>query len=357
MDQDRDETGGDGAARERPADAAAQQGGKRRHEQGDVEREADQSLLGRDRDRLGVRDRRTRLLDLVEEGLAEGARSVAGEGAVRKQLEAAVDQRFAAAVDRAVVLDVARRRAADGDEGREGNQAHRGGRQRSAPAPAQQGDHAEAGDQRRKRGDRVAERKAGEANAASQQRESGIAPALLPGDARAERRDRERQIAPEDVRIEEDRVDPEVDVQLICVEQLRVEKEIADHVLAERHHGAADGNYGDRDQHSLEQVGVPRRLEQQHREHRERHQEEPRVLDRVGDIVGVGALERIEDEREAEGATQPHAPRRLGRLSHTGVVAGVEQVGDHSRADDQIERHEQVRRLAADLQRGPQRQD
>ena len=73
-----------------PPGPAAEQGRERGHQQRDVDDEADRPLLGGDRDRLGVRDRGPRLLDVLEERAAEGARAVAGDRAAEVALVARV---------------------------------------------------------------------------------------------------------------------------------------------------------------------------------------------------------------------------------------------------------------------------
>ena len=179
----------------------------------------------------------------------------------------------------------------------------------------------------------------------------------------AQRGDRQRQVAPEDVRVEEQRVDPEVDVQLVGVEELGIEEQIA-RVRTGRSRSAAQttATVGDHGEHPPEQGTAPLDLGEQHEQGRERNQEEADVLDRVGDVLGVGGLDRVEDQRCREQAPKPERPRvrvpgARRRVPGARRSALEQRAGDHSGRDHEVERDEQVRGLAADLERDPQGQD
>ena len=372
VDQDGDETGRGHDPHQRAARVRAKQGRERADEQTHVHDEADQSLLGGDADRLRVGDRGPRLLDVLEEGTAEGPGAIAGDGAAEVALVAGVgvvdrpgerqpslDQVGVPGVDAADVLDVAGRGAAGDHEDGQAGQAERPVGDRTAPAVAQDCDDPEPGEQRCGAGDRVAEREGHQADGAHQAGQRQVAAAAAPGDAGRKRCDRQREVAAVDVWVEEDRVDAEVDVQLVRVEELRVEEQVAGEVLVDPDQRAPDGDDPDRDQRPAGELPAPARLADQDEEDRERNEEEADVLDRVGDVDRVGRLDGVEDDGGGEQPAQAFGPGTgvVRRSSFARSVPPGEDRGDHSRADHQVERDEEVRGLAADLHRDAQRQD
>ena len=80
----------------------------------------------------------------------------------------------------------------------------------------------------------------------------------------------------------------------------------------------------------------------------------PTVLDRVGDVVGVGALDRVEDERRREHPADRADPAARGRSRRPRRRARGDP-DDEARGDHRVERHQQVRVLAAEVDRDPQR--
>ena len=168
-----------------------------------------------------------------------------------------------AGVDAANVLDVARRRAAGEHQRDEADAPTRPAAAKPASAPAQDREDAEPRQQRREAGDRVAERERDKRERADHRRRDQRAARAAPGDHRAEGGDRQREVAAEDVRVEEDRVDAEVDVELVRVEELRVEEEVASEVLVDRDQRAADGDHPDRHEHPAQQRPRPLDLAEQ----------------------------------------------------------------------------------------------
>ena len=94
------------------------------------------------------------------------------------------------------------------------------------------------------------------------------------------------------------------------------------------------------------------------------------VLDRVRDVGRVGGLDRVQHQRRCEHPVQPDDRRPVGRGSASRLVARATVVGrgplagqlrvreaDQAGGDHQIQRDQQVRRLAAELHRHAQRQD
>ena len=99
----------------------------------------------------------------------------------------------------------------------------------------------------------------------------------------------------------------------------------------------------------------PRQPAQQREEQRERHVEEHDLLERLGRVVGVDALQRVEhDPAEQHPLQRPRALRRP--LALPARAQPRHEPRHRARADHHVERHEQVRGRPARLHRHAERQ-
>jgi hypothetical protein len=241
--------------------------------------------------------------------------------------------------------------ADEGDDEDGADCAGEHGCQRPLPAPAQSGEHGEAGEQgqvaRLREGLRQAQPE--DQDRAHQDPE----PAAL-ADPEQRRRDHDQhqgQVAAVDVRVPEDRVDPEVGVEFVRPDHLVVPDQAAGQVLdaADRHEGERLGRDHAEDQR--QQRPVPLDLAQQPIGDGEGDEEEADVLQALREIARVEGLERVEDDG---GGQQPGQRSRRPGAGRGGPVA--QQDEDDSRRDHEIERHQEVGGVAAGVQGDPERQ-
>jgi hypothetical protein len=142
-----------------------------------------------------------------------------------------------------------------------------------------------------------------------------------------------------DVRIEEQRVDAEVGLELVGSDHLGIEQQLALPVLHE-----ADRHERERqpDEHAEAPGEQPRRpleLTQQDEEERERHVEEHDLLERLGDVGRVGGLQGVEHHGARQQALEPAVARRWRRVA---AEQARHEPGQRSRADHGVERDQEV---------------
>ena len=237
------------------------------------------------------------------------------------------------------------------------------------PNPPPKGhDDQETGDQRSKPGDREAERQRGEQDAGNDRGGDREPRVPRPCQVRAQRHQHERQRPPQDVRVVEERVDAEVEMQLVGGEQVPLaEEEVASRVLPERDPGEDKRDRGDRDQDPAQQPIAPADLTEHHEQQRKGNEEEGGVLDRVRDVDRIRALDRVEHQRGGQHSVQPNDRGRVsqgGWVRRRRVVAPLAAAtqrrvpeAEHAAGDHDVERHEEVGGLAANVHRDSERKD
>ena len=165
----------------------------------------------------------------------------------------------------------------------------------------------------------------------------------------------QRQEAPVDVRVEEQRVDAEVLLDLVGGDHLRVQQQAARLELPEADRGEHQRQHDERAAAPGQLARRPRQPAQQREEQRERHVEEDDLLERLRAVVGVDRLQRVEHDRRRAAPTpaRPSAPRACAGVARR---EPRHEPGQRARADHDVERHEQVRRAPARLHRHAERQ-
>ncbi len=313
-----------GRGERRAAGAAAQPQARRReqpadrdHQQRPVGDQADRALLGEHRDRLGVALQREALAgaEALAELVGEAARAGPEDGRVGADLDAAVDQSAAP-----LRLGGQPAAADQGQRGRERQDAGGAGGDSGGDPPPGRGEDEHAADQ----GDRARLRE-GDDQGRQQHDEDGAGGEQLPaaaavGDHGGERGHRHRQVAAEDVRVPEERVDPEVGMGLVARDHLVVPEQLPGRVLEAGDGGEGEALRGEDDHDRPQQPGVPLDGREQVEERRERDEEEADVLDRLREVVRVARLQPVEDEHRGEGGAGPAQPARgrSGRRSLRG---------------------------------------
>ena len=220
-----------------------------------------------------------------------------------------------------------------------GDHGHnRRGDQRSAQVPAQRADDPEAAQQREEAGLREGREESGERHRDGGDQVAGGAPVAQPDEDRRREHDGERQVAAKDVRVPEQRVHPEVEVEVVRHLQLRVPEDLPRDVLTQADHGEQQRLRKDDGQRQREQPPVPARVQEQAEHDRERNEEEADVPGREVQVVRVGRLDRVEAERGDQDDRQrprkpPHGP---------GIAPRRDRGGQDPRADHDVEGHEQV---------------
>ena len=189
-------------------------------------------------------------------------------------------------------------------------------------------------------------------------------------DHRRQQDHHEREEPPEDVRVEEHRVDREVRVQLVGGDQLRVQEDRLGLVLDEPDQREQHRQPGEQREAAPRQPLRPVESAQQAVGERERHVEEHHLLERGRELRRVGRLERVQDHVAGEQPLEPPDGAVAGRAS-AGAGGARSQVAwtrwrpppqrghdERQRAggDDEVQRHEQVRGDAAGLDRNPERE-
>ena len=334
-------------------------------------------MLGGDGDGLGVGDGDGDVFvgAVVAVGGLEGARAVALDRAFGEEVDAALDEVGAAAgVDVEAIEEVGGVDALAADQGHHQRRPddpdrHRG--QRPPPAPADRGEDGEAGQQ----GDEAglgeglcqAEPKDGDED--GQQGEGAAFP--HPEQRRHRDHDHQRQVAPVDVRVPEDRVDPEVGVEFVRANHLVVPEQTAGQVLDRAEQDERRRLDPDDDQHQGQQPPVPLGLTEQPVGHRERHQEEAGVLQPLREVARVQRLNDVQDDDRGKDSRQPAGGRWDGRgvlrAGQTGSVLGLPSgaarrrgrpvSGEESQypgGDHQVEGDEEVGGVAAGVQGHPE---
>ena len=320
-----DERGEGGGDRRAPRALArtAEQARHRQPHQREVGQQTGDALLGRDRDRDRVRGGR-RALGRHVLGAAvlprEGSRPPPLQRALGEQLHAALDQVVAPAGRRVGGL-----RAAEVDPDGVRCQRHEGGARghrdqrrdhRATRAPAQPAQHGEAGEQRGEARLREGQHERGPQH--EQQRPGGedVAAPRAPQQPRRRQQHGDGQEAPVDVGVEEQRVDPEVVLELVGGDDLRVEEQVARGVLDEADRGQRDRHAEEHPQRDAQDARRPPAAAQEHEQQREGNVEEDDVLQRAVEVDRVRRLRRVEREVGGERPLEETRPRR-------GLLAGV----------------------------------
>ena len=237
------------AARTGIAADAAQQRQEGRHQQPDVHQQAREPLLGGDRDRDRVR-RAHRLLGRraplgVAVGPRERARPVALQRLVAEQVDAALEQvvapagRRVGALGRVQVQPDRRRRGHDEDRADD----QRGDADAYGPArrPARAGQDQQPQQQRGEARLRQRQHEPRHQHREHERDRPDVARPRRPDQHRRQPDHHDRQEAPVDVGVEEQRVDAEVRLELVGGDDLRVQEQVARRVLDE-----ADAREGQR---------------------------------------------------------------------------------------------------------------
>ena len=266
-----------------------------------VRQQPEHPLFGSDRDRLGVRDRLLDPVDLAPEAHRECAGPPSRDRPLLEEVDPARDQPgtatgglaqiVALALDRVVVGNADQRHRGDGDD------HQRAGDRRAAEPEADPEQQAEPGDQR-------GEARLGERDREGRQEEGGqeragdrLALRTVPGDPGPKGDHREGQIAPEDVGVAEDGVDPEVEMQLIRFLELLVQQQVTGQVLPERDPREHQADHDERGGYLGDELAVPAHVAQQHEQRGEGRQEEGHVHDRVPRVLRPGDREGVCDQR------------------------------------------------------------
>ena len=362
MHEQRREGGGHRHARRRelarPADRR-EQPPQRGHDEREVRREADRALLGGDRDRDRVRGVRRALGRGVLRPAVlapERSRAEAADRLLGEQAPAARDEVVATArrvLHRLVRIQVQSQRARGEQHDRDPDDRD-GPRRRERPpdAPPERADHREPDEQRDER--RLGER---QHEPGPQQREDDRAGergarSRRPRHHRRDADHHDDEEAPVDVRVEEERVDPEVGLELVRVDDARVQEQVLRRVLPE-----ADAHERDRqdDEHPERPRGQARRPPdalELHEQDGEGDVEEDDGLQRPVEVARVGRLRAVEDEHRGERPLQRARPALL----RVGVARRPHEVGDGAGGHHEVQRQEQVRGVTADVQRDAERQ-
>ena len=163
----------------------------------------------------------------------------------------------------------------------------------------------------------------------------------------------DRQEAPVDVRVEEQRVDAEVVLELVGGDDLRVEEQVARRVLDEADRRERHGEPGRAPPGSGRPAAWSTcRRREQHEQHGERDVEEDDVLERAAGVGRVGRLHRVEDERRGQ---RPLQAARLLRRVLDAPADPRRRPRQRAGRDDEVERQQQVRGRAADRDRDAER--
>ena len=165
----------------------------------------------------------------------------------------------------------------------------------------------------------------------------------------------QREEAPVDVRVEEQRVDPEVLLDLVGGDHLRVQQQVARLELPEADRGEDERQRHERAAAPGQPPRRPLQPAQEREQQRERHVEEHDLLERLRAVLGVDGLHA----RRAR--SRPSAPTRARpRARRASPAWRARQPRDQPRqragADHDVQRHEQVRGAPARLHRDAERQ-
>jgi hypothetical protein len=165
----------------------------------------------------------------------------------------------------------------------------------------------------------------------------------------------QREEAPIDAGIEEQRVDAEVVVVLVGGHDLWVEEQRLARVLHEADTGEDDGQPDSHRQAAQQQLTGPVDLAQQPEQQAERQVEEGDVLGCTGVVAGVGGLHDVEPDGAEQDPFEPawRDPERErcgrgllvgGSLLLRAAPQACQQVLERAGGHDQIERDQQVDR-------------
>ncbi len=326
-----------------------------------VDRETDQPLLGRDRDRQSVRGGHGLLLvplALAPERAPKGTRSVTDQRPVGEQLHATLDQVRAAArdlVQAGVAAEIDLQRALEGEhEDRGGGQPDGGGRGGAPHVPPQGGEHDQARQQGREARLREGQHESRPQDGKHRPQAERHPRLPAPQHPRRGAQHHEHEETPVDIRVPEDGVDAEVGLELVRRDHLRVPQELAALVLPEadrdEHQRQHDGDC----QATQDQLAAPSDLGQEAEQHRERDQEEDDLLERRVEVLRVEALQRVHDHVGGQG------PLECRRLRGGRFGATSEKPAPHERRaacrDHDVERHEEVGGAARGLDGDPERE-
>ncbi|MDX6728124.1 MAG: hypothetical protein QOK49_2929 [Baekduia sp.] len=268
---------------------------------------------------------------------------------VGEQVHAALDEVVAAARRRvgalgAVEVQPHRRRR---DEHEQRTHDERCGADAEGPPrpPARAGQHEQAQQQRREARLRQRQHQAGHQDRQDEGRRPDLPRPPRPQEHAADPEHDQRQEAPVDVGVEEERVDPEVALELVGGDDLGVQEQVARVVLHEADRRERQRQRAQDAERLHRQPRCPRDARQQREQQRERHVEEDDVLQGLGEVAGVGRLQGVQHDRAR------HEPLEQGRpalgLLRLGATQARHRVGQRARPDDDVQRHEQVGRRAA----------
>ena len=134
-----------------------------------------------------------------------------------------------------------------------------------------------------------------------------------------------------------------------------------------------DGLDGDHPEDSPQQPPVPLDVAEQRVDERERDEEEADVLDRFREVGRVERLQRVEDDDRGQdvaatlrpgrrvlsppwGSGRASSPPRHPRHRRTAALRSRSDGGEDSAGDHQVERHQEVRGVAAGVERDAERE-
>ena len=152
----------------------------------------------------------------------------------------------------------------------------------------------------------------------------------------------DRQEAPVDVRVEEERVDPEVVLELVGGDDLRVEEQVARRVLDEADADEAPARATTSTPRHARPGAASTRRGSTARTAARRDVEEDDVLQRAVEVVEYAAWTRVERQERAASA-HSSAPGPALAPSLAAAQQPRHRVGQRAGGDDEVERHEQVR--------------
>ena len=167
--------------------------------------------------------------------------------------------------------------------------------------------------------------RAGRDQARAEQRD---APLPRPEQRGGDEHDRQRQVAAEDVRVPEERVDPEVGVELVGADHLVVPEQLADRVLGEADDGEEDRLGGDDRGGQPTAAAGPSGSRAASAKTSENGTRKKQTLRRVGEVVRVEGRERVEDDEERRACV---AARRATAAPRAGLRSSGRDARDRGR--------------------------
>ena len=350
----------DARGRELPgAPGTGEEPPERGDEQRQVGREPDDALLRRDGHRDRVRGVRRALVgDVLRASVlaAERAGAPPADRLLAEQPPAARDEVVAPArrvlhgLVRAEVQAQRARREQDDGHADHGHDAGR--RQRAAQAPAERADDREPHEQRDERRLRERQHQPGPQHREHHGAGERDARPRRPRDHGGDPDHHDDEEAPVDVRVEEQRVDAEVGLERVGVDDPRVQQQVLRRVLPEPDADEREGQHHEHPERARRQAQRPAHAHEQREQDRERDVEEHDRLERPVGVAGVRRLDGVEHEH---GRQRPLQEARAA-LPRVGIARRAQQVGHGAGRDDEVQREQQVRGLAADVERDPERQ-